>query len=61
MDNLVSYILQYPNSQQLIFNKNMAKFAPVRIKKVIFQLVTFEILKVVYSTNHKCVIFQLAR
>ena len=61
MDNLVTYIFDYPNSQQLIFDRNLAKYEKVRIKKLLFQLITFEILTVVYSTTREEMIFQLSR
>ena len=61
MDNLVTYIFDYPNSQQLIFDRNLAKYEKVRIKKLLFQLITFEILTVIYSVTREEMIFQLAR
>ena len=61
MDNLVTYIFTYLNSQQLIFDRNLAKYEKVRIKKLLFQLITFEILTVVYSTTREEMIFQLSR
>ena len=63
MDNVVAYIhiMNYPNSQKLIFDKTLKKYEQVRIKKILFQLITFEILTVTFSVTHSTMIFQLAR
>ena len=61
MDNTVTYIREYPDSQQLIFGTSRKKFEHLRIKKVLFQLITFRIITVVFSVRMKCVLFQLAR
>ena len=61
MDNTVDYIRKYENSQYLMFKTERKKFELLRIKKVLFQLLTYEILTVVYSSNLKKMLFQLAR
>ena len=62
MDNVVAYIMNYPNSQKLIFvDKQLKKYEPLRIKKILFQLITFEILTVVFNVAQKQMVFQLAR
>ena len=61
MDNVVAYIINYPDSQKLIFDKTLKKYEQVRIKKILFQLITFEILTVAFSVTHKTMVFQLAR
>ena len=61
LDNTVSYIMKYNDSQDLIFRTHRAKYEPLRIKKVLFQLITFEILTVVYSSRLNKMLFQLAR
>ena len=60
MDNVVAYIINYPDSQKLIFDKTLKKYEQVRIKKILFQLITFEILTVAFSVTHKTMVFQLA-
>ena len=47
MDNMVTYTKIYTNSQELIFGTNHKKYELLRIKKLLFQLLTFEILTVV--------------
>ena len=62
MDNAVKHdIKEYKNSQEMIFNTICQKYKPLRIKKVLFQLITFEILTVVYSVRLQKMLFQLAR
>ena len=45
----------------MIFEKTLKKYEQVPIKKILFQLITYEILHVAYSTTHKKMVFQLAR
>ena len=62
MDNTVDYIKKYENSQYLIFKTEREKFELLQIKKVLFKLlVTYEILTIIYSSNLKKMLFQLAR
>ena len=61
MDNTVKYIKEYDNSQVLIFGTKRKKYELLRIKKLLFQLLAFEIITVVYSVGLKKVLFQLAR
>ena len=62
VDNTVKYMIkEYINSQNIIFRTNRKKYELVRIKKLLFQLLTFEIVTVAYSVELKKVLFQLAR
>ena len=58
----MDYIKKYDNSQYLIFKTEREKFELLQIKKVLFELlVTYEILTIIYSSNLKKMLFQLAR
>jgi superfamily II DNA helicase RecQ len=61
LDNTVKYIKEYRNSQKLIFGTKRRKYEPLRIKKMLFQLLTYEIITVVFSERLNKILFQLAR
>ena len=60
MNNVVEFIKAYENAQYLIFRTKVKRFEPVRIKKLLFQMVAWGFLKVAFDSKLEIVVFELA-
>ena len=61
MESVVKFIKEYENSQEILFQTKRKNFEPVRIKKLLFQLLSCRILTVVYSNKLETMVFELAK
>ena len=60
MDNVVEFIRGYDNAQYILFKTKVKRFEPVRIKKLLFQMIAWSFLKVAYDKKLEIVVFELA-
>ena len=60
MDNVVEFIRGYDNAQYILFKTKVKRFEPVRIKKLLFQMIAWSFLKVAFDKKLEIVVFELA-